>query len=303
VATGELVFAAKIAVMLPLTILAGYGLNMLGFVGHEGMHGSLFRNRTASAVVGLFTSAAVVTYFELGFAMSHWNHHRFTNQADDPDILPVRKLKTWWQRLLFSRLIYNTLYFKHTLNRALGRPIPFKYKMPYSPRQQTWFAWLNFLFASIWISGYVAVAIRDWRAGLYAVLVPFIAVNFIGAMQIYLDHAGLGDRFFENARSRTSWGMTALFFGANYHLEHHAYPGVPCYRLPALHRLLVSKGVYAQVQAAHDPNFFGVFRSVALPYVVSSAGTDFDPFEHAAALERTTPTLPSCEVVVLPNNS
>ena len=28
----------------------------------------------------------------------------------------------------------------------------------------------------------------------------------------------------------------------NYHLEHHLYPAVPHYRLPALHRALVAKG-------------------------------------------------------------
>jgi fatty acid desaturase len=31
----------------------------------------------------------------------------------------------------------------------------------------------------------------------------------------------------------------------NYHLEHHLYPAVPHYHLPALHRLLQGKGVLA----------------------------------------------------------
>lgn len=280
-ATSEAHFAVKAAGMLVLTTLAGYGLNMLGFVGHEGLHGSLFRNRTASALTGLFTSAAVVSYFELGFAMSHWNHHRFTNQADDPDVGPVRGLKRWWQRLLFSRAIYNSLYLKHTWNMALGRPIPFKYKMPYSARQQMWFAWSNFLFAAIWLVAYGLVAYSDWRLGFYSILMPLLAVNFIGAMQIYLDHAGLGDGLFENARSRTSWAMTALFFGANYHMEHHAYPGVPCYRLPALHRYLVDRRAFEGLTVAHDQKFFGVFRTVDLPYYVSGEGIDFDAFEPA----------------------
>lgn len=66
----------KVPVIAVLTVLAGYGLNMMGFVGHEGTHGSLLRNRKWSALVGIFYASAVLTYFELGFAVSHWNHHR-----------------------------------------------------------------------------------------------------------------------------------------------------------------------------------------------------------------------------------
>ena len=33
-------------------------------------------------------------------------------------------------------------------------------------------------------------------------------------------------------------------FGGNHHLEHHLYPAVPQWRLPALHRWLVAQGHY-----------------------------------------------------------
>lgn len=281
VAVGAWPLVLKIVVMVPLTILSGYGLNMLGFVGHEGMHGNLFRNRTASAIFGLFSASAVLTYFEMGFAMSHWNHHRYTNQAGDPDIPPVRGLRTWWQRLLLSRPIYNTLYFKYALGMALGRPIPFKYKMAYPFTLQVWFARLNFVFAAMWLAVYVVVTVWNWRLGLFAIGLPLLAVMMIGATQTYQDHAGVGDGIFQNARSRTSWGMTLLFFGANYHMEHHAYPAVPCYRLPKLHRHLKTIGAFDQLETAHDPSFFGVFRSVALPYTEGHLAPDFDAFERA----------------------
>lgn len=274
--------------MIPLTAIAGYGLNMMGFVGHEGMHGSLLTNRTASAVLGLFSASAVATYFEMGFAMSHWNHHRFTNQEDDPDVAPVAHLKTWWQRLLISRWIYNWLYFRHTLGMAQGRPIPFKFRMAYSFEQQVWFARLNFVFSAIWLAFYATIAVWNGQLALFGILAPLTATLFIASIQIYLDHAGLGDGVFENARSRTSWGMTVLFFGANYHLEHHAYPGVPCYRLPRLHRYLRETGVYDRVSTAHDSRFFGVFRSVSLPYATSAVSEDFDPFVPAVRDRNST---------------
>ena len=74
--------------------------------------------------------------------------------------------------------------------------------------------------------------------------------------------------------------MTAVYFGANYHLEHHLYPGVPCYRLHKVHKLLEDSGIYEQVNAPIEPSFFGSYRKVAAEY---TAGTDsnFDPFELA----------------------
>src|SRR5512144_1653989 len=46
--------AVKIALMVPLTIVGAFGLNLMGFVGHEGMHLSLTRTKYASAITGLF---------------------------------------------------------------------------------------------------------------------------------------------------------------------------------------------------------------------------------------------------------
>jgi len=274
--------AAKVPLIVLLTVLSGYGLNMMGFVGHEGTHGSLFRNRKLSALTGIFFASAVPTYFEMGFAVSHWNHHRYTNQDGDPDPGPVMGLKTWWQRLLFTRPIYNTLYFKHTLELARGKETHFKYKMAYSQPDQVLFARANFVFALLWLAAYVAVLVYDWRLGVLAVVLPSLTVNFIGACQIYIDHAGVGSGVFNNAWSRTSPLMTILFFGANYHLEHHAYPGIPCYRLPALARWLRASDTYGAIQPPVQRGFLGAFVPLTLPYVINRSSADFDAFRSAA---------------------
>lgn len=298
VALSSLATPAQIALIAPLTVLAAYGLNMMGFVGHEGTHGNLFRNRRLSALTGIFYASSVLTYFEMGFAISHWNHHRFTNQPDDPDIGPVRGLTTWWQRLLFSRLIYNTLYFKHTCTLARGKQTPFKYKAVYSHRDQVLFARANLLFALLWVIAYGAVFAYDWRAGLFCVILPTLTVNFIGACQIYIDHAGLGDGVFANAWSRTSPIMTILFFGANYHMEHHAYPGIPCYRLPKVHRILRENGTYTLIKPPVVHGFFEAFKPLSQPYQSSSETIDFNAFEPALVLKRADEVPLTEEVLV-----
>jgi hypothetical protein len=78
-------------------------------------------------LIRLLYASAVLTYFEFGFAASHWNYHRFTNQVNDSDIGPVSGLKTWWHLVLLSRPIYSWLYFLQTLRPALGLSNNFKY--------------------------------------------------------------------------------------------------------------------------------------------------------------------------------
>lgn len=56
-----------------------------------------------------------------GFYCKHWDHHRYTNQKNDPDLIPTAHLTSWWQRLLLSRLIFNVIYMKYTLTMALGK--------------------------------------------------------------------------------------------------------------------------------------------------------------------------------------
>jgi len=45
----------------------------------------------------------------------------------------------------------------------------------------------------------------------------------------------------------------------NYHIEHHFYPSVPFYRLPELHRVLMSKAEFKD--SVHvTRSYFGVLR-------------------------------------------
>jgi fatty acid desaturase len=275
-------FLAKGLAMIPLTYLAAYGINMMGFVGHEGTHLSLVPNRKLSLYIGLVYASAVLTYLEFGFALSHWNHHRYTNREGDPDIPPVDRLTIWWQRLLFSRPIYNWRYLRQAWGVARGRKSPFRYPLPFPHRDQVWMARWNFVFAALWTAAYGAIFYGNFRLGIFAIALPMITVNFIGACQTYIDHAGLEDRVFRNAYSRTSLLNTILYFGANFHAEHHAYPGVPCYRLPRVHRLLVAQGIYPADSSNIVGGYLAGFKALNRPYRFGRKSADFDAFERAA---------------------
>jgi beta-carotene hydroxylase len=271
----------QIALIVPMTIIAGYGLQSMGFLGHEGFHGSLHRNKMVSALLGLFFASAIITYFDMGAMMRHWSHHRFTNQPSDPDIQMQMPLKTWWQRLLFARVNANLHHFNVTLNTALGRPCPFPYMMHFQLATVRTLCWINFAFALFWIGLYIGVILYDPLAGLFSIALPMVVLLFISGCQSFIDHAGTSDDLFHNAWSRTSPLMTALFAGTNYHLEHHLYPGVPCYRLHKVHKLLRDSGIYDQVKMPIEPFFFGAYRRLASNYIAGSADSSFDPFKPA----------------------
>lgn len=275
----------RVALMIPVTIVAGYGLQLMGFVGHEGMHLSLHRNKLVSAILGLFFASAVVSYLEIGFAAQHWSHHRYVNQARDPDIRPVARLDTWWKRVLLSRIVYNAHYAATAMRLALGRPWPFPYRIPFRRETIQRLAILNFVFAALWIAAFVTIAALDPLAGLVSVALPLLAVLFLSGCQTYLDHAGVGEDPYRNAISRTSPLMTAVYFGANYHMEHHLYPGVPCYRLHKVHELLRAGGYLEAERAPIQPSFFRAYKAVASPYEPGRQDMAFDPFEAAVAEE------------------
>ncbi len=278
VATSALPFMIKIPVILTLTVLAGFGLNMLAQAGHEGMHGSMMPNKILSAILGISASSMVLTYFEVGFAMRHWAHHRFANRANDPDIQPSAHLTQWWQRVLFSRPLYNKIYFKNTVSMAFGKPFKIDYSMSYSLKTQIAFARFNLIAAFSVVCAYSYITYLNPIAGLFIIGLPHVAALIITSCQSYVDHAGLDADDLNNAYSRTSPLMTALNFGTNYHLEHHAYPHVPCYRLPRVHKLLLAANAIPNPDSVIVPSFWGAYKAVGKAYKHNKLKEDFNPF-------------------------
>ena len=263
VAIGSWPIVLKIILSIPLTTIAAIGLYVLAALGHESLHGNLCKNSKWSFLTGLFFSSSVISYFDMGFAVRHWDHHRYTNQEKDPDLIPTAHLTSWWERLLLSRLIFNLIYIKNTFFIAVGKlDYVDNYQTPYTPKELVFFARSNILFAVFWLTVYIAISIIDWRAGLFGIVLPSLVLALLAGCQSYLDHAGLGDDQFANAYIRTSPLMTLMYFGSNYHLEHHLYPRVPCYRLHKVHKILVEAGLYDQIQPAIMRGFFESYKTL-----------------------------------------
>lgn len=270
-----------VALLLPCIIAGGLGAHLLGWMGHDGTHLSLHPNKYVSVTLGLFFSAMLVTYMEMGFAFEHWNHHRYCNKSKDPDIKVLSRLKTWWQRILFTRIVYNLNYAKILFRVILKKPLGFHYKLPFKEPALRAFCWLNLVFSLFWLGVYIALTLYDWRIFPFCVLAPTLVGLVLSGSQSYIDHAGTeSDALWANSRTRISTIATVLWFGGNYHLEHHLYPGVPAYRLPKVHRILREQGVIEQAKPPIEHGFWGIYRHLKKPYVATDVEDgSFDPHD------------------------
>jgi fatty acid desaturase len=258
--------ALRFLLVAPLTLLAGQGLHQLAFAGHEGFHLNLHRDKYTSALLGILFSSLAASYLVVGYFLTHWEHHRYTNQPQDPDCQFYAPLHGFWRRLLLSRARSTQRYRQHTFLLALGRPPVTGATGPFSLRELKWLARLN-LLTSFGVTGaYVAIILLAPLPGLVAIVVPHLVAYGLSGLRTYVEHADTGVGPFRNARSYTSPLFTALCFGNNYHLEHHLYPNVPCYHLPRAHRYLRDQGAYASGNALVEPRLSGV-----LPFLTSRA--------------------------------
>ncbi len=257
-----------ILLVAPLIFLSAQGMILIGWIGHEGSaHLSLYSNKWVSMLSGLFIASALPTYLELGFAVSHLNHHRFTNQASDPDCRIFGARKSLLYKLFVARLIADLQYLKDVFLMAFNTPLSYRYAFPFKGNTRVALAWINLMFSGLWLVAYSLVFMYEPLTALLCLALPFMIMFVISSMQPYLEHVGTQMGLGIDARSRTAPLLTLLYMGNNYHLEHHLYPGVPCYRLPAVHRLLVNEGFYKQVDAFIEPSIVGVYATgIALDY-------------------------------------
>jgi fatty acid desaturase len=89
-----------LAVLVPICVVARRRACISWLAGHEGIHGCSIRTNgrarcSARRVCGDLVPA-------LGYGVAHWNHHRYTNQASDPDAAIYPQFRTFWRRFFFA---------------------------------------------------------------------------------------------------------------------------------------------------------------------------------------------------------
>ena len=235
----------------PLTFLIGVGViggRQLGLaiLMHDAAHGLLFADRRLNDSVGSWLCACPVFTSLVLYRPYHLQHHRFTQQPEDPDLglsaaFPISRRSL--RRKILRDLTGQTAYLRRgdQIRRALG-PADFGVvaRLGHLWRTET-----GPLVANLILFGVLAAAGYWW---LYPVLwlLPLATwYQLASRVRNIAEHAVVPDNDDPLCNTRTTHANPVIRlllapYWVNFHLEHHLFMFVPCWRLPAAHRLLVA---------------------------------------------------------------
>ena len=214
----------------------GVLINFLYAGQHEMSHGTVFRTKALNVVFGrLF--GFVVLYPRDFDQIQHFAHHRYTQLWEGDGELARDRYALSSYLLWVMGPTYWYTRVRRILRFSLGvvtEPyIPDSLK-PVVIREARWMLAGYVLIAALSVGFGSLLAVKLW-------LLPMLVMKPVHQLQNTIEHLGLPhvDTITENTRTtRTNALMRWMCWNMQYHTAHHAFPGVPCYRLPDLHKTI-----------------------------------------------------------------
>ena len=238
VATGMLVFAASGTIWLwPAMFVHGVALIFLFAPLHETIHRTAFHSRALNDVVAFIIGVLLVLPREF-FRAFHFAHHRFTQEADDPELATnkpanaaqllwhVTGLPMWWWGL------------KGLVARACGR-----LQEPFYATERVR---RSVILESRWVLAIYAAALVGSVAAHSTVLLWYWVIPVMlgqPMLRLYLlaEHSACprSPDMLENSRTTyTNRLVRFLTWNMPFHAEHHAWPSIPFHALPQTNALI-----------------------------------------------------------------
>ena len=253
----------------PLTFIAAVvviGGRQLGLaiLQHDAAHGVLTQTKWLNEWVGQWLCAYPVMGNMITYRHYHLQHHRTTQQPDDPDLglsAPFPITRASFRRKMIRDITGQTglKQRKQQFLYSLG-----KKGEPLSVRAKTYWHRLGpqtlvqmILLAAMTAFGKPHYYLMFW-------VLPNITWHMaITRIRNIAEHAVVPDNddVLRNARTTyASWWVRAFVapYWVNYHVDHHVLFYVPCYNLPKLHALLLTRGFGPRMEI--QPNYLSVLR-------------------------------------------
>ena len=248
-----------------LLAVAVIGSRQLGLaiLMHEAAHSALFRSRKVNDFVGEWLCGRPILAELAAYRHYHLTHHRFTQTDRDPDLKLSEKFPTTRASLIrkFVRDITGQTGIKQLWGQIL-MSIRLAGDDDAVDAAKTDFA-QAFKARDLWKSFPVFIGIMvvmglagDWWWGLAFWLLPFLTwFQLVLRIRNIAEHGAteMSENPLRNVRT-TRAGFPARAFLApywvNYHLEHHMVMHVPCWKLGAMHQLLLQKGLGPEMRVA-----------------------------------------------------
>jgi len=249
----------------PFTLLFGIilvGGRQLGLavLMHEGSHGMLFKTRGFNERITQWFTAWPLVLNVYAYRVRHMAHHRFTRTEKDPENylytpFPVAKYSMMRKFLrdltgiVFVRTTYGIFRFLWGEKEGRGKRLKDFYAGPLL---------LNGLMAtSFFMAGRLDLFLLLWLLPMATTYQLFLRIRNIA------EHATMPDLVNPLKNSRTTYAgflerITVAPYYVNYHIEHHLLPYVPCFRLPAIHQIMLAKGLGSKMEL--QDNYLEVLR-------------------------------------------
>ncbi len=221
----------------------------LAILMHDAAHGLLFANRRLNDWVGAWLCAFPVFTSLTLYRPYHLSHHRHTQQPQDPDLglsapFPISRKSLW--RKIVRDLTGQTAFQRRREQFTRGVAVR------------------EGLITNAVLWGLLAAAGYWW---LYPVLwlLPLATwYQLVSRVRNIAEHAVVPDNDDPLRNTRTTYAsfLERLFiapYWVNYHLEHHLFLFVPCWRLPEAHRALLAGGHGERMEI--KPGYLSVLRA------------------------------------------
>ena len=239
-ATGTLLWLSRGSwLAVPVFLVHGVLLNFLYAGQHELSHWTVFRTRALNEWFGRLIG--FLSFFPRDFdQLQHGAHHRHTQDWERDGEL-ARDRYTLTSYLLW--LLGPTYWWSRW--QRIARLAAGTVTEPYIPAAR----WADLVREARWhVAGYAAIAAISVAAQSWAAvtlwLAPMLLTKAAHQLQNTIEHLGLPHdaNILENTRStRTNAVLRWLCWNMQYHTAHHAFPGVPFHKLPALHDALFTQ--------------------------------------------------------------
>ena len=219
--------------MLPQGILIVFLFTLL----HKSAHRTPFRTQWLNDTVARVCSFAIMLPTDW-FRYFHFAHHRFTQDPENDPELTFPKPETLREYIVhLSGIPVWWGHIKTLAINASGRCndafVPAKGRSKVRTEARAMIAGYAVMIA---LSIYFQTAVL-----VYAWILPAILGQPFLRLYLLAEHGRCPfvANMLENSRTTTTtWLVRKLAWNMPYHAEHHAYPGVPFYRLPEFHALI-----------------------------------------------------------------
>ncbi len=221
---------------IPASIVIGFVNFDFTVLVHEAVH-EVIVSRRSSGLHGLlghlYALPSGLSFSQ--FKRWHLDHHKNlgTDDADPKRHYLTPKIVTRAFKLLYLTPALFPIYFRAARRAAAG----------YEPALRRRIAWERRAAIALHLA---VPALLWWQLGWAAALKLHLLPVFV-VFPVAFTLNRLGQHYDIDPEDPAHWGTVMrpspllwdrVFLWSNYHIEHHYFPGVPMYHLPALHKAL-----------------------------------------------------------------